>query len=281
MHSSKTEKLESESGMEENQVQKILSKPINSLEIKKRIQKTLENNTYLSEKLANVRTNLNSLYKDSKNDNFEISKRQEKSKQVRKDQDDGEMTPNFASRLPTLDSLNLPLPDGNRDEDKDYYETISKLLSNSSQPQATQLNQVAAQLTPDIELLLKSMVMQDLFTSAFKRLLHTSKPTILHNLNNSLGFKMDCPPPMPMNIIRRNSKAKRKNTDPMSSDTIESDINANLAPSFSHRAHKFALRNQTSLSAFFQHSKNRSNSMAAPVHKQEGQNWDPREEKKQ
>jgi hypothetical protein len=267
--------------MEEIQITKESTKSIDSSEIRKRIQKALDKNSYLSEKLANVKTNLNSLYKNSRIDNFEISKRQEKVlNKVQKVRENGEMTPKFASRLPTLDTLDLPQIDGNHDENKNYYETISKLLSKNNQTEANLSKQVAAQMTPDIGFMLKSMVMQDLFTTAFRRLLHTSKSTIIQNLSTSLGIDMSCPPPIPMNPVRRNSKTNRKNTDVMSTDTIETDMHANLAPSSSLKDHKVAQRNQVNLSAFFPHSKNESGSMVVPDQNQ-GENWDPKEEKKQ
>jgi hypothetical protein len=275
------EKLQRKPGMQETQITKDLTKSINSSEIRKRIQKALDKNSYLSETLANVKTNLSSLCKNSRIGNFEISKRQEKvSKKFQRVREDGEMTPDFASHLPTLDTLDLPQIDVNHDENKNYYEIISKLLSKNSQPQANLQKQVAAQLTPDVGFMLKSMVMQDLFTTAFRRLLHTSKPTIIKNLSTSLGFNMSCPPPIPMNSVRRNSKVNRKNTDVMSTDTIETDMHANLAPSSSQKDHKVAQRNQINLSAFFPHSKKGSDSMIVPEQKQD-EIWDPREEKKQ
>jgi hypothetical protein len=275
------EKLQRKPGIQETQITKDLTKSINSSEIRKRIQKALDKNSYLSETLANVKTNLSSLCKNSRIGNFEISKRQEKvSKKVQRVREDGEMTPNFASHLPTLDTLDLPQIDVNHDENKNYYENISKLLSKNSQPQANLDKQVAAQLTPDVGFMLKSMVMQDLFTTAFRRLLHTSKPTIIHNLSTSLGFNMSCPPPIPTNSVRRNSKTNRKNTDVMSTDTIETDMHANLAPSSSLQDHRVTHRNQTNLSAFFPHSKKGSDSMIVPDQKQD-EIWDPREEKKQ
>jgi hypothetical protein len=275
------EKLERKPGMQEAQIYKDSTKSINPSEIRKRIQKALDKNSYLSETLANVKTNLDSLCLKSRIDNFEISKRQEKvSKKVQKVREDGEMTPNFASHLPTLDTLDLPQIDVNHDENKNYYETISKLLSKNSQPQANLSKQFTAQLTPDVGFMLKSMVMQDLFTTAFRRLLHTSKPIIIQNLSTSLGFNMSCPPPIPMNSARRNSKVNRKNTDVMSTDTIETDVHANLVPSSSQKDPKVARRNQINLSAFFPHSKKGSDSMVVPGQKQD-KIWDPREETKQ
>jgi hypothetical protein len=275
------EKLERKPGMQETEITKDFTKSINYSEIRKRIQKALDKNSYLSETLANVKTNLSSLCLKSRIDNFEISKRQEKvSKKVQKFREDGEMTPNFASRLPTLDTLDLPQIDVNHDENKNYYENISKLLSKNSKPHANLSKQFTAQLTPDVGFMLKSMVMQDLFTTAFRRLLHTSKPTIIHNLSTSLGFNMSCPPPIPINPVRRNSKANRKYTDVMSTDTIETDMHANLAQSSSQKEPKVAQRNQINLSAFFPHSKKGSDSMIVPDQKQD-ENWDSREEKKQ
>lgn len=165
-------------------------------------------------------------------------------------------------------------------DDQKYYEMLSNLLSMNPQQPQNPINPLGSVISSETQLLLKSLVMQDLFTNAFKRFLHSSKPRILQNINQSLGINTLLPPPAPTEVLRRHSETKRKSTDLMSNETIESDMIQSHGtqgikkPSGAHKQQK-------GLSAFYPTAKTRSLSMNTGNVKDSNLEWDPREEKKQ
>mmetsp|Transcript_32749 Transcript_32749/g.29033 ORF Transcript_32749/g.29033 Transcript_32749/m.29033 type:complete len:280 (+) Transcript_32749:1708-2547(+) len=124
-------------------------------------------------------------------------------------------------------------------------------------------------------------VIQNDLVSSFRDLLQSSKPAILSNLLNSVNSSYRLQTLAPVSCLRPRSDSKRKNTDPVSSDTIESDINGhlnNVAPLSSvQKPGAF----QKPFSTFHRDPKKRTQSMSAFIEKQDSQIWDPREEKKQ
>lgn len=251
--------------------------------IRKRIDNTLKNNSYLSEKLENLKRNYNRSSSHSKADEIEISKRQENLSNAPENRSQSGLNSRSGMnpQLPPISSFSLPTTNLAGMEDRRYMDSLSKLFQNSNQNHQPHLNSLVDIINPDTQLLVKSLVMQDLFTSAFKRFLHSSKPTILQNLNQSLGVQQEIPPPMPLEVLRRHSETKRKNTDPITSETIESDLNLPHMGSQATRNTPTQMRQQMSLSAFFPNQKARSMSLSSPQPKKDTEKWDPREERKQ
>lgn len=251
--------------------------------IKKKIDKTLESNAYLSEKFANLKKNFQRMSSYSKADDIEISKRQEHSsyKQAKSPPTLHQATRRFSPLVPPPEPFKYPQPFSVPPSDEvRYNDIISKLIEMNSQNPQGEPNPLAGVINPETQLIVNSLVMQDLFTNAFKRFLQSSKPRILQNINQSLGLSMPTPPPMPLDVLRRHSETKRKNTDPVSSETIESDMHHPFG-SQGGRATPNLPRQQLSLSAFFPNSKERSQSMNTSLLKQPDLKWGPKEEKKQ
>lgn len=250
--------------------------------IKKKIDKTLESNAYLSEKFANLKKNFQRMSSYSKADDIEISKRQEhfSNKQARSPPTLHQATRRISPLLSPVDPFKYPRPSSIPPPDEiRYNDILSKLIEMNNQNPQGESNPLAGVINPETQLIVNSLVMQDLFTNAFKRFLQSSKPRILQNINQSLGLSMPTPPPMPLDVLRRHSETKRKNTD-TASDTIESDMHHPFA-SHGGRATPNLQRQQLNLSAFFPNSKERSHSMNTSLLKQPDLKWGPKEEKKQ
>lgn len=252
--------------------------------LNRRINKTLQNNSVLCEKLENLKKNYDRVSSSSKADEVEISKRQEKVPNTPSNRSQSSLNHAHNMQSPQLPTLGtLPVPKFNNSSLKDnqrYFSALTRLLLGSQSP-VTQVNPLSNIITPDTQVLVKSIVMQDLFTNAFKRYLHSSKGTIMHNLQQSMGTEAPIQAPLPLNVLRRHSEAKRKNTDPITSETIESDLNLPQWGSQASRATPVQHRGQSSLSAFFPTQKGRSMSLNAASNKHIDDKWDPREEKKQ
>jgi hypothetical protein len=251
--------------------------------IQRRIEEKLESNSELSQKFANLKESFNRMSSLSKADEVEMSKRQENvSHHSQNSPPNFDQARNsFIPQSPFSESLNMPSPLKNTStDDKSYYQLISRLLTlNNSHPQVYE-SPLLGMINPDTQMIVKSLVMQDLFTNAFKRLLHSSRSTIIQNINESMGMGMPSPNPVLLNALRRQSEQKRKNTDPMTVETIESDRPTQMGY-LGPKEPTSRSRPQTNLSAFFPNSKSRTQSMTVAVSKHDDLNWEPKEEKKQ
>lgn len=256
------------------------SERIDSDEIKQRIQETLQRDSFLNQKFETLNSNFSKVSRSPNKEN-EMSKRQETlQKQSSKQKDAVDAAQESFSRLPTLESLHLGPQEPMPNEEKQCLEMLSQMLTANNQ-RSLNLNPLTALLNPDTELLLKSIIMQDLFTNAFKKLLYTSRVSILQNLTQSVGQRMGAPPSLPLDALRKQLKTQRKNTDPVSSDTIESDMPNRIKAPKNVPSGSMSERQQTSLSSFFPLAKNRAQSMYSQSTKQGDANWDPKEERKQ
>lgn len=251
--------------------------------IKKQLDEKLQKNASLSKSFANLRESYHRMSTSSKADEVEISKRQDNFSQ------NSQRTPptlnqpgQFFSSQSLFRAPNKPLeqPKNSSLDDKNYYAMVSSLLGGQTPHPQVYQNPLVNLINPNTQLLVKTLVMQDLFTNAFKSLLRTSKPMIIRNIGESLGTAMPSPTASLLDVLRRQPGVKRKNTDPMTSETIESDM-PNLKGGNGPRQGQIAKRGQMNISQFFQNTKNRSQSMAFPQAKQDSLNWDPKEEKKQ
>ena len=251
--------------------------------IKKQLDEKLQQNSSLSKTFANLRESFHRMSTSSKADEVEISKRQDNFSQNSQrtpptfNQPDQFFSPQSLFRAPSKPSEQPKKPSS---DDKNYYKIISALLGGQVQPPQVYQNPLVNLINPNTQLLVKSLVMQDLFTNAFKTLLRTSKPMIIKNISESLGRSMPSPAPTLLDVLRRQPGAKRKNTDPMTSETIESDM-PNLMGGSGLRQAQNAKRGQMNISSFFNNTKSRSQSMNFAQAKQGSLNWDPKEEKKQ
>jgi len=160
----------------------------------------------------------------------------------------------------TQRAFNQPLqsPSKVSQQDQEYYETILNLYNsklNLSQPEARPLEALLNQ--NPFGVLLKSLVMQELFSNAFKSLLQSSKPVILQNLNSSLIRKSlisSANQPNPGKV----SDPVRRNCEATSSESAESDMLHQLGSSLPKQAEIGRYR---LLSAFSPNIKTRANSM--------------------
>jgi hypothetical protein len=251
--------------------------------IKKQLDEKLKQNASLSKTFANLRESFHKMSTSSKADEVEISKRQDNFSQKSQrtpptlNQPGQFFSPQSLFRAPNKPSEQ---PKKFSLEDKNYYNLISMLLGGQNQPPQVYQNPLVNLINPNTQLLVKSLVMQDLFTNAFKSLLRTSKPMIIKNISESLGMNMSSLAPTLLDVLRRQPGVKRKNTDLMTSETIESDM-PNQMGGIGLRQAQNDKRTQMNISSFFNNTKNRSQSMTFPQTKQDSLNWDPKEEKKQ
>ena len=108
----------------------------------------------------------------------------------------------------------------------DYYDQISKQFTSKTQVHMTRNNVPVSKNNSDSVFLLKSMILQDLFRSAFRRYLDSSKHSLIQNLNNKLNEPVFMGNKFPkVDVFGRHSYPERKNTDAMSNETIETDLN--------------------------------------------------------
>jgi len=154
----------------------------------------------------------------------------------------------------TRRAFNQPLqsPSKVSQQDQEYYETISNLYNSKlklNQPEARPLEALLNQ--NPFGVLLKSLVMQELFSNAFKSLLQSSKPVILQNLNSSLIKKSLMSPSAQPNPVKRNCEVT-------SSESAESDMLHQLGGGLSKQAETGRCR---LLSAFSPNIKTRANSI--------------------
>lgn len=155
----------------------------------------------------------------------------------------------------------------NRLQLNDYYDYCSKLFNSKIQNQQASNDLLACQLNFDSVLMLKSLVLQDLFSGAFKRYLECSKHNIEQNLANRLSQ------PIQQNIILqqsdvlgRHSYPKRKNTDVMSNETIETDLNNHFGCQNKERS-PIIINKTLPLSSFIPVTKARCNSLLTNMSK--------------
>lgn len=169
-------------------------------------------------------------------------------KTVQKEECKSEVSkPHQQNKFPSESSANL----------NDYYDYISKLFTSKTQePQLRNIPAVSIN-NCDSVFFLKSMVLQDLFTSAFRRYLECSRQSLLHNLNNKLNEPVVKGKSLAKSdVFGRHPYPERKNTDAMSNETIETDLN-NCLGSQSRRRSPIVMDKTLPLSSFYPCSKAR------------------------
>ena len=256
-------------------------KHVNTGEIEKRIEKLQMSNPYLKEQFGKIGTNMSQLGSYSKRDHFDSLKNEIPSKINEKTQTENPKNEYLDSRLPTMESLNPGI-----EENDQGIQSLNDLMTSmfhSTQMMAGTLPRpnTINHIDPHSRFLLETKLFEDLFTEGFKRYLQFCKPTIKKNLDKHFPGGIYQVPSSPASCLKSNSDSKRKNTDPMSSDTIESDINAQIFNRAPGHIGQISQKEKNRLSAFFQTPKKRTLSMNAGNDKEDSQSWDPREEKKQ
>lgn len=267
---------------EENITNEEKSKSVENIDyasIKKRIDLTLQNNPFLSQKLADLQKSVHHRKPYSHSEEREISKRQEinTTRNLKSNSESSQPPRSTTEHIPQWSGGQFahPSPGSGLTDEQKAQDLISKLILLNQTPQTPLANVIS----PDIQVLIQSLVMQDLFTSAFKRYLHSSKGRISQNLSDTISHNMPRPPARSLDSLRRHPESKRKNTDPMTSETIESDIQHQMT-SQGARNTPVVPRVQAPLSAFFPQVKSRSMSMNTGSQKAEGFQWGHKEEKK-
>ena len=149
----------------------------------------------------------------------------------------------------------------------DYYDYWSKLFSSKTQEQQSNNDLLASQLNFDSVLILKSLVLQDLFSSAFRRYLECSKQNLAQNLTNRLNEPIQNNNSLSQtDVLGRHSYPKRKNTDVMSSETIETDLQ-NCFGNHNKGRSPIIINKTMPLSSFYPHTKARWNSLLSNITK--------------
>ena len=135
----------------------------------------------------------------------------------------------------------------------DYYDYCSKMFSSKTQEQQSNNYLLASQLNFDSVLILKSFVLQDLFSSAFMRYLEWSKQKLTQNLTNQLNEPIQNNNNLlQTDVLGRHSYPKRNNTDIMSSETIETDLQ-NCLGNHNKRRSPTIINKTMPLSSFYLH----------------------------
>ena len=251
--------------------------PPNIGEIEERIEKLQNSNPQLKQNFGMLDSNVRKLSSNSKNGLHEVSKKQENHTEINGNFcKEGNKNSNFASKLPTMESLGVAQPDSNI-PDQSLQDSLAQYLVLSSQSQ----NPLRNIISPEAQLIVETHFFKDLFLSAFKRLLQSSKPTILSNLSKSVGITNNFTPVVPNSCLRSSPNGKRKNTDPLSFDTYESDKNQHFFNPQTPNFPQMGQRHQMSLSSFTQTGLKGDRAMGIPPQQKDSDSWDPKEEKKQ
>jgi len=122
--------------------------------------------------------------------------------------------------------------------------------------------------------------MQELFLSAFKRLLQSNKNSIIENLSNlfeSPGLARHAYNPQKATT----EGEKRKKSDLISNDTIESDKIRLLQAQNAAEGKPDPRRRNLSFSSFKKFSRKGPQMLGGIVNQEDSGEWDPKEEKKQ
>lgn len=253
---------------------------IDSEEIKNRIDRLQKSNPGLKENFGKLENNMRKLSSQSRNETNEISKKQDVPLVAEKLQkNDVEMDENSFARLPTSESLGGVAQPANVQEQA-LHESLAQYLFLSLATRDTSQNSFPSTLSPELEMYFKTKIIQDLFLTAFKRYLQSTKDNIRDNLSSLLST-----PAMPRssgapNPSRRASGDKRKKSDLLSNDTIESDKNRKMSSALAPS--NLAPRNRNLSLSSFKRLNLGSSPMQLPAQKPEdSEDWDPREEKKQ
>lgn len=254
---------------------------IDSEEIKNRIDRLQMSNPGLKENFGKLENNMRKLSSQSRNETNEISKKQDVPLVAEKLQkNDVQMDENSFARLPTSESLGGVGQPANVQEQA-LHESLAQYLFLSLATGDTSQNSFPSTLSPELEMYFKTKIIQDLFLTAFKRYLQSTKDTIRDNLSSLLST-----PAMPRSRgvphpSRRASGDKRKKSDLLSNDTIESDKNRKISSVLAPNNNLPPRRRNLSLSSFKRLNLG-SSPMQLPAQKPEdSEDWDPREEKKQ
>jgi len=182
------------------------------------------------------------------------------------------------SRLPTSESLG-GIPHDSSMQDQSLQESLAQYLLFSMASDQVPQNAAPTAISPQVEMFLQTQIMKDLFLNAFKRFLQSTKETIRSNLFNILapsGAAGANQAP-----LAQDDAEKRKKSDLLSNETIESDKNR-LNSSF-QRADALPLsqRRNLNFSSFKRASSKNGPMLGYPQKQEDSDSWDPKEEKKQ
>lgn len=222
-------------------------------------------------------SNLRKLSSNSAKEWQEISETHENPPQINQNL---EKNSNYPPRFPTMESFGISQSDSYTPDQKLQDSLAQYLILNSQQRNQPQ-NPLNNFISPEAKLVVETHILQDLFLSSFKRLLQTAKPTIISNLSKSIGITHSFTPSVPNSLLRESPDSKRKNTDPISFDTYESDKNQHLLNPQTPNFHQLSQRHQMNLSSFNLSEIKGNMATLKPQEQKDYDSWDSKEEKKQ
>mmetsp|Transcript_39725 Transcript_39725/g.45606 ORF Transcript_39725/g.45606 Transcript_39725/m.45606 type:complete len:322 (-) Transcript_39725:25-990(-) len=152
-------------------------------------------------------------------------------------------------------------PADSSNPEEEYYDKISKLFLSKLRSAEREKSPLNSLLESNSQLLIRSLVIQDLFTNAFKRLIQVYKPTITRNLHNVLGTSSLILPARPSAPIRNTPQVARKSPDMMSSETIESDLHSGVVQK--SKRPLITPQNPPPLSSFYRNTKGGPNTLSS------------------
>eukprot|EP00344_Euplotes_crassus_P004987 CAMPEP_0196994708 /NCGR_PEP_ID=MMETSP1380-20130617/968_1 /TAXON_ID=5936 /ORGANISM="Euplotes crassus, Strain CT5" /LENGTH=355 /DNA_ID=CAMNT_0042410155 /DNA_START=535 /DNA_END=1603 /DNA_ORIENTATION=+ len=202
---------------------------INSADIKERIDRLQMSNPSLRKNFSKLERNMQKLSSPSENKETRTQKQEIPAVIQHPQCTDQIMGEDDFSRLPTNESLRNAVQDqSKRDENlqKSLLQYILLDLMANQTPQNINLTDVS----PQIEMMLKSHILKNLWINAFKRFLYVSKDALRDNLCNLLtnpGTPRSGIPTLPASQLE-----KRKKSDLLSNGTKESDKNRKNSASF-------------------------------------------------
>ena len=169
---------------------------------------------------------------------------------------------------PTKNTIPVNSPSVAGSNQNDYYDYCSKLFNSKIQSQRPNNHPLPNFLNFDSELISKSLVLQDLFSIAFRRYLKCSKQNIFHNLLSRQAESAPNTGILPQSDVLRSHSylIKRKNTDVTSNETIETDLYNHLACQSKGRS-PIVINKTLPLSSFNPSSKARWNSLLTNITK--------------